>query len=85
MEAAGHLTVPMEHNLQPRQAVRFIGGKYNGFQGTTQWVGDLTASVIVVMDTGAKYELIEDTKFLQDLKEWQSARGKTELALKSNA
>lgn len=53
-------------SFQSGQAVRFIGGKYNGFQGNIRWLGDYTASVIVQVDK-ATHELIEELRHMKDL------------------
>ena len=67
-----------------QQAVRFIGGKYNGFQGTTRWVGETLASVVIVFE-GKEHEVVESTAWLQDLAEWRAGKSATELQLKGGA
>lgn len=66
------------------QEIRFTGGKYNGFVGVVQWCGETSAQVIVKVN-GDPFEVIEDTKFMQDNLAWLSSKSKTELLLRPNS
>ncbi len=65
------------------QEIRFIGGKYNGFNAEVKWVGETVASCIIRID-GTPTEVVERTEFMQDLGEWKNSKTATELALKPN-
>ncbi len=65
------------------QEIRFIGGKYNGFNAEVRWVGTTLASAIIRID-GNPTEVIERTEFMQDMTTWKNSKTATELALKPN-
>lgn len=69
--------------IEPSKPVRFIGGKYNGFQGTPCWVGDTCSSVYISYHE-KQIEVIEDNANLKPLDEYLAGQNETERALKGN-
>lgn len=74
----------MTDELTVGQAVRFIGGKYNGFEGQIAKLCDTQCSVLVQYE-GRTSELIEETRHLMPMELWQAMKTATELALKGHA
>lgn len=66
--------------FQWEQEIRFIGGKYNGYNGVVRLCGESSAQVIIRV-ANEPFEVIESTKFMQDFKEWKASKSATELAL----
>lgn len=66
--------------LAPLQAVRVIGGKYNGLQGTLLKVCDQFGSIDIEYEHKHFEEVIE-LKFLTPLAAWLAAKSATELQL----
>jgi len=46
------------------QAVKFSGGRYNGFNGVMRWCGTTCGSVSVGID-GVFSDIVEDLKFIE--------------------
>ncbi len=65
------------------QEIRFIGGRYNGFNAEVRWCGTTVASCIIRID-GNPTEVVESLEFMQDMTEWKNSKTTTELALKPN-
>ncbi len=78
--------LPAEYPFKFRwgQEIRFIGGKYNGFNAQIRWVGETQAAAVIRID-GTPTEVVEETRHMQDLSEWKASKTATELALKPNA
>lgn len=36
--------------FHPGQAVKFTGGRYNGFTGTIRWMGDVWAEIVILYE-----------------------------------
>jgi hypothetical protein len=49
------------------QEVRFVGGKYNGFNGVMRWCGETSCEVRIRKDA-EHFDVVEDTKFLSATK-----------------
>lgn len=73
---------PEPEEFVPGQAVRFTGGKYNGFTGNLRWVGSTTAS-IVIQKEHQFFEIIEELKFVTDLVAWTIRLSETEKTLRT--
>ncbi len=77
---------PDDFDKQDRRiglAVRFIGGRYNGFEGTISWAGDTCCAVVVEYE-GKRIEEVEGFDFLLPLSAWRAAKSATELQLKGH-
>ena len=70
--------------LEIGMAVRFVGGKYNGYQGQITMLSDSFACV-TVMHESKPVELVEDTRFLVCLKTWTTGKSKVELNLRGGS
>lgn len=62
-------------------AVRFIGGRFNGYQGTLSKVCEAVGSVIIVFE-GRGHEVVEELRHLQPLAEWRASLSPTELTIR---
>ena len=67
-------------NFTFNQEIRFIGGRYKGYNGVVKLQGDSTAEVTIKVN-GEPFSVIEETKFMQDKKEWASGKSALELAM----
>lgn len=73
----------MSETFQVGQAVRFIGGRYNGLVGNIAKLCDRVASVLIERD-GQYFEEVEETRHLTDLRQWQESRSTVERSLRGD-
>lgn len=84
------MTAPIEvqqfpGRIEPLVAVRFTGGRYNGFQGTVIKSCDDWCSVLIVFHDGnPSQEVVEEFRHLMPLADWLLTKSATERALKGN-
>lgn len=64
--------------------VRFISGRYNGFEGLIHWAGNTCCSVVVRYEN-RPLEVVDDYGVITPLDEWKKERSAIELALKGSA
>ena len=74
---------PHGEDLRIGMAVRFTGGKYNGWEGHIHLAGDTSCAVLCNYE-GKDYEFVEDFQFLTPLKIWTENKSKAELQLKGH-
>lgn len=71
----------MNEEFQVGQAVRFINGKFKGFTGNIMKLSESVCSVRIEYEHRF-YEVVEETKFLTDMKKFNDAMNETEKTLR---
>lgn len=64
---------PSEFPFKWGQEIRFIGGKYNGFNAVISWVGTTLAAATIRSGDKEPVVVVERTEFMQDLKAWKES------------
>lgn len=65
-------------------AVRFVGGKYNGYQGHIAKLCDSVCRVTINFE-GRPCEIVEELRFVEPLAKWRADKTATELNLRGGS
>ena len=73
----------MSTELSVGLPVRFVSGKYNGFEGVIAKLGETFCSVVMLFENRPT-EIVLSVAEITPLADWVAARNTTELALKGH-